>query len=65
MVVRPDGADGMAVDAVGKPVSSNVTVEERIALDLRVRVNKPQAESRSGGEHNQGKDGNGMYASIP
>ena len=27
-------AYGMAVDAVGQPVGSNVTVEQRIALDL-------------------------------
>ena len=49
MVVRPDAlADGVTVDAVGKPVSGNVTVDERITLDLRVRVNKPQPQSGSG-----------------
>ena len=53
-------AHGVAVDAVGEPVGGNVSVEQRIALDLRVRVDKPQAQSGSGGEHNQGKQ-EGMH----
>ena len=36
-------AHGMAVDAVGEPVGGNVSVDERVALDLRVGVDEPQA----------------------
>ena len=48
-------AHGVAVDAVGEPVGGNVSVEQRIALDLRVGVNQPQAQSGSGCEHKQGE----------
>ena len=39
-------ADGVTVDAVGKPISGNVSVDERITLDLRVRVNRTTAAER-------------------
>ena len=49
-------ADGMTVNSVGKPVSGNVSVDERITLDLRVRVNEPQPQSGSGCKYRQGED---------
>jgi hypothetical protein len=45
----------MAVNAVGKPVRGYVSVEQRITLDLRVRVNEPQPQSGSGCKYKQGE----------
>ena len=48
-------AHGVAVDAMGEPIGGNVAVDQRIALDLRVGVDRPQAQSGSGCQHNQRK----------
>ena len=48
-------AHGVAVDAMGEPIGGNVPIEQRIALDLRVRMNCPQAQNGSAGKHKQGK----------
>jgi hypothetical protein len=45
----------MAIDTVGEPVGGNVTLDERIALDLRMSVNEPQSQSGSGCEYDQAK----------
>ena len=48
-------AHGVAVDAMGEPIAGDVPIDQRIALDLRVRVDRPQAQGGSGCQHNQRK----------
>jgi hypothetical protein len=48
--------DGSAIDAVGQPISGNVTVQKRVALDLRKSVDEPQAERSSRRQRKQGEE---------
>ena len=39
-------AHGVAIDAMGEPIGGDVPVDQRIALDLRMRMDATDAERR-------------------